>query len=93
MEDGGSVLFILLMSWFASIAMEPAVSRLAQRMKRGLATGLVMVAFALATVVFFLLFGGLLADQLIQLVQGLPDAIEEAHRLDQRALRHRPRPH
>ena len=78
LEDGGSVLFILLMSWFASIAMEPAVSRLSQHMKRGLATGLVMVAVALATVVFFLLFGGLLADQLIQLVQGLPDAIEEA---------------
>ena len=78
LEDGGSVLFILLMSWFASIAMEPAVSRLSQRMKRGLATGLVMIAFALATVIFFLLFGGLLADQLIQLVQGLPNAIEEA---------------
>ena len=77
LEDGGSVLFILLMSWFASIAMEPAVSRLSQHMKRGLATGLVMVAFALATVVFFLLFGSLLADQLIQLVRGLPNAIEE----------------
>jgi len=77
LEDGGSVLFILLMSWFASIAMEPAVSRLGRRMKRGLATGLVMLAFALAAVVFFLLFGGLLADQLIQLVQGLPNAIKE----------------
>ena len=77
LEDGGSVLFILLMSWFASIAMEPAVSRLSQRMKRGLATGLVMVAIALATIVFFLLFGRLLADQLAQLVRGLPNAIEE----------------
>ena len=77
LEDGGSVLFILLMSWFASIAMEPAVSRLSQHMKRGLATGLVMVAIALATIVFFLLFGRLLADQLIQLVRGLPNAIEE----------------
>jgi predicted PurR-regulated permease PerM len=43
-----------------------------------MATGLVMLAIALATVVFFLLFGSLLADQLIQLVRGLPDAIEEA---------------
>jgi predicted PurR-regulated permease PerM len=78
LEDGGSVLFILLMSWFASIAMEPAVSRLSQHMKRGMATALVMLGIALATVVFFLLFGSLLADQLIQLVRGLPDAIEEA---------------
>jgi predicted PurR-regulated permease PerM len=77
LEDGGSILFILLMSWFASIAMEPAVSRLSQHMKRGLATGLVMLSVALATLVFFLLFGGLLADQLVQLVRGLPSAIEE----------------
>ena len=77
LEDGGSVLFILLMSWFASIAMEPAVSRLSEHMKRGLATGLVMGLVVVSTIVFFLLFGGLLADQLIQLVQGLPDAIEE----------------
>ena len=41
-RDGGAVLFTVLMAWFASIAMEPAVARLSRRMRRGAATGLVM---------------------------------------------------
>ena len=45
-QDGGTVLFTLLMAWFASIAMEPAVGRMARHMRRGVATGLVMAAVA-----------------------------------------------
>ena len=44
LEDGGGVIFIVLMAWFASIAMEPAVGRLARHMKRGLATATVMIS-------------------------------------------------
>ena len=51
-SDGGSVIFTLLMAWFAALAMEPAVGPLARRMRRGAAVGLVMGALALFIVVF-----------------------------------------
>ena len=73
--DGGSVFFTVVMAWFASIAMEPAVSRLATRMKRGLATGLVMLGVLISVVVFFGLFGNLLADQLVALVEAVPELV------------------
>ena len=71
-DDGGSVFFTLLIAWFASIAMEPAVGRLARRMRRGAATGLVMLAVGVFGVVFAVLFGKLIADQLIEAVKALP---------------------
>jgi hypothetical protein len=37
-RDGGSVIFTVLMAWFAAIAMAPVVDRLSRHMKRGLAT-------------------------------------------------------
>jgi predicted PurR-regulated permease PerM len=52
--------------------MEPAVSKLAHRMRRGAATGLVMAAAGAFLVLFTLAFGKLIADQLIQAVQALP---------------------
>jgi len=73
--DGGAVFFTVVMAWFASIAMEPAVSKLATRMKRGLATGLVMLGVLVSVVIFFGLFGNLLADQLIALVEAVPELI------------------
>lgn len=76
LHDGGGVLFTLLMAWFASIAMEPAVSALARHMKRGLATGLTMLAIGLALVIFLLLFGRLVADQLILAFRGLPGLVQ-----------------
>ena len=76
--DAGSVIFALLMAWFASIAMEPAVARLAKRMRRGAATGLVMGGVALFIVVFSLAFGQLLVQQIATLVEGLPRLIDAA---------------
>ena len=73
--DGGNVIFTLLMAWFAAIAMEPAVSRLATRMRRGAATGLVMLAVVLFLVVFAAAFGQLFVDQVVQLLKGLPDLV------------------
>jgi predicted PurR-regulated permease PerM len=78
LNDGGSVIFTVLMSWFAAIAMAPAVDVLARRMRRGVATILVMAAFLLFVVVFVLAFGSLLVDQLAQLVSRIPSLIESA---------------
>lgn len=77
-EDGGGVFFIILMSWFASLAMEPAVGRLAQHMKRGLATGIVMVTIAIFFALFTAAFGNLLFDQIAELIQALPGLLDSA---------------
>ncbi len=77
-EDGGGVFFIILMSWFASLAMEPAVGRLAKRMKRGLATGIVMVTIAIFFALFTAAFGNLLFDQIAELIQALPGLLDSA---------------
>lgn len=75
--DGGAVIFTLLMSWFASIAMEPAVGPLSRHMKRGLATGLVMLALGVAMVIFLVVFGQLLVDQVGRLVIAVPGLIND----------------
>jgi predicted PurR-regulated permease PerM len=74
--DGGAVFFTVLMSWFASVAMEPAVRPLSRHMKRGLATALVMITFLVLTVVFVVVFGQLLLDQIAQLVKSLPNLVQ-----------------
>jgi predicted PurR-regulated permease PerM len=76
--DGGSVLFTVVMSWFAALAMTPLVNRLAKHMRRGAATGLVMIGFAVFVVVFFLAFGALFAQQLVQLIELLPTYVDQA---------------
>jgi predicted PurR-regulated permease PerM len=69
-------LFLLLLSWLFAIAMEPAVGWLARRgMRRGYATGIVMIALFIAVVGFFAIFGALLLEQVVSLVQALPDAL------------------
>ena len=77
-DDGGGVFFIILMAWFASLAMEPAVSRLAKRMRRGIATAIVMVSVALFFTLFGLTFGNLLFNQIAQLIQALPGLLDSA---------------
>jgi predicted PurR-regulated permease PerM len=57
--------------------MEPVVLRLASRgMRRGAATGLVMITAVLATIGFFALFGQLLVEQLVELISSLPDLVQ-----------------
>jgi predicted PurR-regulated permease PerM len=77
-RDGGSVIFTVLMAWFAAIAMAPAVNRLARHMKRGFATILVMGTFILLMVVFVVAFGALLVDQVTELISRIPDLIDSA---------------
>lgn len=71
-----SVLFTILMAWFASLALEPAVGRLARRISRGAATGLMMLGVAVFFGVFLALFGQLFVGQVAQLVTGLPGIVE-----------------
>ncbi len=75
-EDGGSVIFTVLMSWFAAIAMAPIVDRLSRHMRRGLATGIVMATAVVSVAVFFVAFGSLFVDQLTQLVLLIPDLVD-----------------
>lgn len=77
-RDGGTVIFTVLMAWFASLAMEPAVRVLARHMKRGLATGLVIVSVVLFAVLFGAAFGQLMLEQVASLVKALPDLIQQA---------------
>ena len=77
-DDAGGVLFILLMAWFAALAMEPAVGRLARYMRRGLATGIVMIAFIIGMVLFSIAFGGLMVEQIASLIEALPVLLTEA---------------
>ena len=72
-EDGGSMIFTVLISWFVAMAMEPAVSRLAKHMKRGLATLITMVTFAVCCLIFFVAFGALMVEQVVQAVSALPE--------------------
>ena len=78
LEDGGGVIFIILMAWFASIAMEPAVGRLARHMKRGFATAIVMISIIVFFVVFSAVFGNLLVNQIAELLESLPAILDSA---------------
>ncbi|MEO3790619.1 AI-2E family transporter [Nonomuraea sp. B10E15] len=73
--DAGSLITMLVIAWFLSLAMEPAVRRLSRRTSRGRATLLVMTLFILAVVVFFLLFGSLFVQQVAVLLEALPGII------------------
>lgn len=70
--------FILLLavSLLIAIAMEPAVSALANRgWRRGAATGLVMFGIFLLIVGFLTLFGGILFSQATSLISNLPETV------------------
>jgi predicted PurR-regulated permease PerM len=73
-----SLIGVLFLAWLLSIAMEPAVGRLASRgMKRGLATALVLLVMAVLAIIFFAAFGKLLIEQLVQLIQALPGYLDQ----------------
>lgn len=78
LSQGASLIFTVVMAWFISLAMEPAVSRLSHRIPRGAATGLTLLGVVLFLVAFFSLFGQLIVEQVTNLVQSLPDLAENA---------------
>lgn len=76
LTNGHLVLYTILMAWFASLAMEPAVGRLSRRMRRGTATGVVMLSVLAFLGIFLALFGQMFASQVVSLVQSLPSIVE-----------------
>jgi predicted PurR-regulated permease PerM len=69
---------LLFLAWLFSISVEPVVHALTRRgMRRGAATGIVLVGLVLLAAGFVALFGALLVDQLVQLVRAAPDVVRE----------------
>ncbi len=78
-EALGSFLFLLLLAWLLSIAMEPAVAWFSNHgMRRGAATGVVALILLVLTVAFLAVFGSLFFTQLSELIKGLPGYVEQA---------------
>jgi predicted PurR-regulated permease PerM len=75
---GASTLYYVVMAWFVALAMEPAVAKLAQFMKRGLATGVVMLLALLFLGAFLWVFGSLFVDQVTSFISALPDMASDA---------------
>ena len=74
-----SFLFILLLAWLVSIAMEPIVLFMIRHgIKRGLATGLTMLAMILLFAGLAEVFGQVFISQLSDLGQSLPHAVTSA---------------
>ena len=78
LSQGSSLIFVVVMAWFASLALEPAVSRLARHMPRGAATGIVMASVVLFLVLFSALFGQLVVEQVANLVKSVPYLVDQA---------------
>jgi predicted PurR-regulated permease PerM len=67
---------LLFLAWLFAISIEPLVARLTRLgLRRGAATGLVLLALVLLVAAFTGVFGALLVDQLAQLVTSLPDVV------------------
>jgi len=78
-RSNGNFLFLLLLAWLFSIAMEPPVSALAAKgWKRGTATGLVMFLVFLVFSAFIGVFGGIFFNQAVQFINALPTVIVDA---------------
>jgi predicted PurR-regulated permease PerM len=72
---------LLFLAWLFAVGIEPIVEALVRRgLRRGAATGLVMIGLVAAAVGFLVVFGALLVDQLSQLVTVLPDAVVDGVR-------------
>ena len=71
-----SFLGLLFLSFMFAISLEPVVRALVRRgMRRGLATGVVLVGTALLVIGLLVAFGALLGDQIGQLLVSLPDLV------------------
>ncbi len=74
-----SFLFLLLLAWLLSIAMEPMVLWLVKLgIRRGLASALVLLGIMLVTLGLGFLFGGVFVSQVGQLKDDFPGAVSQA---------------
>ena len=75
-DSASHFIFLFMLAWLLSIAMEPSVAWLSNRgLKRGLASGVVILLIILTTVAFLVLFGGVFVTQSAELIQGLPATV------------------
>lgn len=73
-----TLLVMLLVSLFLSLALEPAVNKMvAHGWRRGSATGMVLLGLVLAALAFVTVIGTLLIDQLATLIDKLPDYVTQ----------------
>lgn len=81
-----NLLLMLLCSLFVGLAIEPPVNWLVKRKwKRGLATGAVMVAVALAAIAIVAAFGQMFVSQVVELAERIPAMYDQvAQWLDDR---------
>ncbi|MFI0962391.1 AI-2E family transporter [Streptomyces sp. NPDC021080] len=71
------LLINILISFFLSLAIEPAVSWMASRgMRRGLATFLVFLGSLIMIAGFVTLLGSMLAGQIIKMIEGFPEYLD-----------------
>jgi predicted PurR-regulated permease PerM len=77
----------VLISFFCALAIEPAVDWLARRhMRRGLATGLVILVLFLAAGLFLLALGSLLVDQITTIGRDFPNYVDDVVRWTNRTF-------
>ncbi len=73
-----SLLINVLIAFFLALAVEPAVSRLAQLgMRRGLATGIVFLMVVVAAAGFITLLGSMLAGQIVNMIEEFPKYLDQ----------------
>lgn len=71
------LLFLIFVSWLASLALEPVVAALQRRgVKRGVGTLISLVGLVIFALIFAAAFGQLLVSQLTDLILGLPDIFD-----------------
>jgi predicted PurR-regulated permease PerM len=69
---------LLFLAWLFAISIEPLVERLTRLgLRRGAATGVVLLGLVLLASGFLAVFGALLVDQLAQLVASFPDVVRD----------------
>ena len=74
LQRNGNFLFLLLLAWLLAIAMDPGIRWFASRgLKRGMATGAVMLSLIVLSAAFLAAFGGVLFSQAASLIQVVPD--------------------
>ena len=76
LRHNGHFIFLLIVAWLVAIAMDPAVRNLVGRgMKRGMATGLVMLGLVILTALFIALFGSVFFTQAADLITSIPTIV------------------
>ena len=76
LRHNGHFIFLLVVAWLVAIAMDPAVRNLVGRgLKRGTATGLVMLGLVILTALFIALFGSVFFTQAADLIISIPTII------------------